>query len=76
MKLDAGGFLRQALETEGHDAAWLAERTGMEPAALGTLLAHANLDAALFVRLGEAIRPDFLFLLDNLIFANNSNCCH
>ena len=63
----AGHFLRDLLQEEGHDVAWLAMRTGRDEAALKKLLDQPNMDAELFVRLGLPLQPLFMQRMDALV---------
>ena len=70
MEFHAGRYLSGLLAVEGRNAEWLADEAGMSPAEVSRLLACSNMEAALFVHLGEAASPDFMQGLDRLIFAN------
>ena len=71
--MHVGHYLSLELEAHGHDVRWLAERTGMETEQLRLLLASANMEAALFVRLGETIDPHFLQGLEQRMLAGHAN---
>ena len=66
----AGRFLREELESSGHDTAWLAEQTSMTPAELERLFEQPNMDAMLFVRVGHPLRPHFFDRLHERIFSS------
>ena len=70
--LHAGHFLRDVLQEQGHDVAWLAERTGRDEAFVANLLEQPNMDAELFVRMGMPMEPLFFTRLDELIFADST----
>ena len=63
----AGHFLRDLLQEEGHDLAWLAVRIGNDETALEKLLDQPNMDAELFVRLGLPLEPLFMQRMDELV---------
>ena len=67
----AGRFLSEMLEGQGHDVQWLAAKTGIGEEAVRQLLGWANMDAALFVQMGEAVAPDFLQRLEAVMFEGN-----
>ena len=67
----AGHFLRELLQEQGHDVAWLAARTGKEVAWLEHLLEQPNMDAELFVRMGLPLQPLFMQRVDEVIFGEN-----
>lgn len=64
----AGRFLREELEWSGHDSEWLAACTGMEKSVVEALLGRDNMDAELFVRLGNHIGQHFFDRLHAVIF--------
>lgn len=67
-KFDAGLFLRQLLQEEGHDLAWLAASTKVPIEILDCILSQRNMDAELFVRIGLPMQPLFLERVDEMIF--------
>ena len=67
-KFDAGLFLRQLLQEEGHDLAWLAASTKVPIEILDCILSQRNMDAELFVRLGLPLEPLFMQRVDEMIF--------
>ena len=70
-KFDAGLFLRQLLQEEGHDLAWLAASTRVPVEILDCILSQANMDAELFVRLGKPLEPLFLQRMYETIFGSS-----
>lgn len=71
-KFDAGLFLRQLLQEEGHDLAWLAASTKVPAEILDCILAQPNMDAELFVRLGKPMEPLFLQRVHETIFGDDT----
>ncbi|GEM_PF-5419319 len=67
----AGQFLSAMLQSQGHDAQWLAAKTGTNENAVRQLLGRDNMDAALFVKMGEAFAPDFLQRLEAVMFESH-----
>ena len=67
-KFHAGHFLRDLLQEEGHDMAWLARHTGRDIVFLEDLLELPNMDAELFVRIGLPLQPLFMQRVDEVIF--------
>ena len=67
-KFDAGHFLRQLLQEEGYDVAWLADRLHMPSEILDCILTQSNMDAELFVRIGLPLQPLFMQRVDEVIF--------
>ncbi len=67
-KFHAGHFLRDLLQEEGHDMAWLAQHTGRDIVFLEDLLELPNMDAELFVRIGLPLQPLFMQRVDEVIF--------
>ena len=63
----AGRFLSDVMQAAGRDVAWLSAQTGMDEQALEALLAKPNMDARLFVEVGEKIDPLFFQRLDETI---------
>ncbi|MBR5377644.1 MAG: hypothetical protein IK135_00825 [Bacteroidales bacterium] len=47
---------------------WLAAKTGIGEEAVRQLLGRSNMDAALFVQMGEAVTSDFLQRLEAVMF--------
>ena len=68
----AGNFLREILQEEGHDLAWLANRLHMPSEILKCILTQPNMDAELFVRLGMPMQPLFMQRVDEVIFGKRS----
>ena len=68
----AGHFLRELLQEQGHDVAWLAAHTGKEVAWLEHLLEQPNMDAELFVRIGLPLQPLFMRRVDEVIFGKDA----
>ena len=68
----AGNFLRNILQEEGHDMAWLADKTRVPIEILDCILTQPNMDAELFVRLGRPMEPLFLQRVDEMIFGKNT----
>ena len=64
----AGHFLRDILQEEGHDVAWLAAHTGRDVAFLENLMEQPNMDAMLFVRIGKPLDPLFMQRVHESIF--------
>ena len=64
----AGNFLRNILQEEGHDTAWLAASTRVPIEILECILTQPNMDAELFVRLGLPMEPLFMQRVDEMIF--------
>ena len=64
----AGHFLREILQEEGHDMAWLASCTGVPVDILDCILSQSNMDAELFVRLGMPLQPLFMQRVHESIF--------
>ena len=64
----AGDFLRDILQEEGHDLAWLAASTKVPVDILDCILAQPNMDAELFVRLGLPMQPLFFQRVDEMVF--------
>ncbi len=64
----AGHFLRDLLQEEGHDTAWLANHTGCDASFVEALLEQPNMDAHLFIRMGKPLEPLFLQRMDEIIF--------
>lgn len=71
-KFDAGLFLRQLLQEEGHDLAWLAASTRVPIEILDCILTQANMDAELFVRLGKPLEPLFMQRVHAAIFGKEA----
>ena len=71
-KFDAGLFLRQLLQEEGHDLAWLAANTRAPIEILDCILTQPNMDAELFVRLGKPMEPLFLQRVHEVIFGSKA----
>lgn len=67
----AGQFLSEMLQCQGLDTQWFAAKTGMGEEAVRQLLGRSNMDAALFVQMGEAVAPDFLQRLEAVMFEGN-----
>ena len=67
-KFHAGHFLRDLLQEEGHDMAWLASNIGVAPEILNCILEQRNMDAELFVRLGMPMEPLFMRRVHEVIF--------
>ncbi|MBR5169775.1 MAG: hypothetical protein IKW85_04340 [Muribaculaceae bacterium] len=67
-RFHAGRFLSEMLEGQGHDVQWLAAKTGIGEEAVRQLLGRSNMDAALFVQMGEAVTSDFLQRLEAVMF--------
>ena len=67
----AGSFLRGLLQEQGHDAAWLAERTSHDVAFVEHLLEQPNMDAELFVRMGLPMDPLFMQRVHEMIFGTD-----
>ena len=68
----AGRFLRDLLQEEGHDMAWLANRLSMPLEILGCILEQPNMDAELFVRMGYPMQPLFMQRVDEMIFGERT----
>lgn len=68
----AGHFLRDVLQEEGHDTAWLADRLSIPPEILSCILTQPNMDAELFVRLGMPMQPLFFQRVDELVLGKNA----
>ena len=68
----AGLFLRNVLQEEGHDLAWLAARTRVPVEILDCILTQPNMDAELFVRLGMPMQPLFMQRVDEAIFGETT----
>ena len=68
----AGQFLRELLQEEGHDTAWLADRLGMPPEILSCILAQPSMDAELFVRLGKPLEPLFMERVQEAVFGKEA----
>ena len=66
----AGKFLQAVLAECGHDASWLAARTGRDEAEIERLLALPNMDAMLFVRLGHPMGQVFYDRIHEEIFGS------
>ena len=64
----AGNFLRNILQEEGHDMAWLAASTRVPIEILDCILTQPNMDAELFVRLGLPMEPLFMQRVDEMVF--------
>ena len=64
----AGRFLREELDRSGHDSEWLSAQTGVPIEELEKLYTEPNMDALLFVRLGNPLRPHFFDRLHERIF--------
>lgn len=64
----AGRFLRDVLQEEGHDTAWLADRLSIPPEILSCILTQPNMDAELFVRLGLPMGQLFMQRVHEMIF--------
>ena len=71
-KFHAGHFLRDILQEEGRDMAWLAANTGMEAEMLRTLMEKRNMDADLFIRIGLPMQPLFLQRVDEMVFGKGA----
>lgn len=71
-KFDAGLFLRQLLQEEGHDLAWLVASTKVPAEILDCILAQSNMDAELFVRLGKPMEPLFMQRMHEMIFGDDT----
>ena len=68
----AGNFLRDVLQEEGHDLAWLAASTRVPIEILDCILSQSNMDAELFVRLGMPLEPLFTQRVDEMIFGEKT----
>ena len=68
----AGHFLRDMLQEEGHDMAWLADKTRVPIEILNCILAQPNMDAELFVRLGKPMEPLFLERMHEMVFGKGT----
>lgn len=66
----AGNFLRDVLQEEGHDLAWLAASTRVPVEILDCILSQSNMDAELFVRLGMPLQPLFMQRVDEMVLGN------
>ena len=64
----AGHFLREVMRASGHDEVWLSIQTGMDQKALEALLNQSNMDARLFVEVGERMQPLFFQRGEEMIF--------
>jgi len=64
----AGHFIREIMQEEGRDTAWLAERTGRDEAFIEHLFEQPNMDAELFVRMGLPMDPLFMRRVHEMIF--------
>lgn len=64
----AGNFLRDILQEERHDLAWLAASTRVPVEILDCILSQSNMDAELFVRLGMPLQPLFMQRVHEMIF--------
>ena len=64
----AGQFLREVMRASGHDEVWLSIQTGMDQKALEALLNQSNMDARLFVEVGEQMQPLFFQRVEEMIF--------
>ena len=71
-KFDAGLFLRQLLQEEGHDLVWLAASTKVPVEILDCILAQSNMDAELFVRIGLPMEPLFTQRMHEIIFGSKA----
>lgn len=67
-ELHAGNFLRDVLQEEGHDTAWLADRLSIPPEILSCILTQPNMDAELFVRLGLPMGQLFMQRVHEMVF--------
>ena len=65
-----GRFLRELMEEEGHDTLWLSGQTGIGMDVIEGLFGQMNMDAELFVRLGQPLNPLFLQRVDEMIFGS------
>ena len=72
-KFHAGHFLRQLLQEEGHDVSWLANRLSVPYEFLNCILEQPNMDAELFVRLGNPLEPLFLQRMHEVIFGEQTD---
>lgn len=70
----AGLFLRQLLQEEGHDLAWLSANTKVPVEILDCILSQSNMDAELFVRVGMPLQPLFLQRMHEVIFRATTRC--
>ena len=68
----AGQFLREVMRASGHDEVWLSIQTGMDQKALEALLNQSNMDARLFVEVGERMQPLFFQRVDEMVFGKNA----
>ena len=68
----AGNFLRDVLQEEGHDLAWLAASTKVPVEILDCILSQSNMDAKLFVSLGLPLQPLFMQRVDESIFGSKA----
>lgn len=68
----AGHFLREILQEEGHDLAWLAASTRVPIEILDCILTQPNMDAELFVRLGKPMEPLFMQRVHEVIFGSKT----
>ena len=66
----AGRFLQEELLRSGHNVEWLAECMGMEKASVEGLFGQDNMDAKLFVQLGNHIGNRFFERLHVIIFGH------
>lgn len=64
----AGDFLRNILQEEGHDLAWLAASTKVPAEILDCILTQPNMDAELFVRLGLPMGQLFMQRVHEMVF--------
>lgn len=69
----AGHFLREIMQEEGHDMAWLAQHTGRDIRFLQALMEQPNMDAELFVRIGKPLEPLFLQRMHEVIFGEQTD---
>ena len=67
----AGRFLREVMCEAGRDTVWLAGKTGMTEEALQALFEKPNMDARLFVKVGEWMQPIFFQRVDEMIFGES-----
>lgn len=68
----AGHFLREVMCEAGRDTVWLAGKTGMTEEALQALFEKPNMDACLFVKVGEWMQPIFFQRVDEMVFGEGA----
>ena len=64
----AGQFLKESLERSVCTIEWLAEKTGMEVSELECIFKQSNMDAVLFVNIGNHFGMTFFDTLHEVIF--------